>query len=596
MSDASLPGRSRSNFKSSSHSKSTRGSVANVSRRRQRGNARKSSRSYGSRSRFNVNKSSGQGDKASNAHKIIIDGVDVTPLSLLPPAGGNGNAVAETKNGAGATTTLSSTTGAAPVTASLLQQRQQPKAEGGAASTLGGAGRLTVQSSSDDKRAPRQLTAAQLDQDVVITLTETDTMELFHMRSFVVHQESDQQRTITAQNDAYSTLFEKRKNKDLFSVAAAQTTNLSSKNKKVQAEPPLTRDAEVTATNWDIYDSQQHQGELEEWQTAPKDQGEDGLSLTEGVKDLVTMCLATPGSLLNVDSAAEEEAARKKAQVASSGLDAGRQALQEQAANRILRSASLNDSLRLVERIIQQGYYHKKQLAYHDLSPVIRPEVNVLAMTGRGPSGSAGNANIGVEEDSSEKKPATVVSGADAAGSDGAVAGTSGAAPVAGGVADIETKTASSASASAGADVAADVAVMNNGVPGAGKGRDQHLELQWQFQCPMTKGRNVSCMVWNPKNRNLLAVAYGSFDCMTETAVSAAPSIPAGSQSGNAGTVDENSPVLPPATPQDGMILFWSLKNPEYPERAIRLPSGVTSIDFSTLRPHILAAGLYDGV
>ena len=32
-----------------------------------------------------------------------------------------------------------------------------------------------------------------------------------------------------------------------------------------------------------------------------------------------------------------------------------------------------------------------------------------------------------------------------------------------------------------------------------------------------------------------------------------------------------------------------------FPERAIPLPSGVTSIDFSTLHPHILAAGLYDG-
>jgi dynein intermediate chain 4, axonemal len=45
----------------------------------------------------------------------------------------------------------------------------------------------------------------------------------------------------------------------------------------------------------------------------------------------------------------------------------------------------------------------------------------------------------------------------------------------------------------------------------------------------------------------------------------------------------------------DGLILFWSLKNPEYPERVYRTQAGVMSLAFSERNPSLLAAGLYDG-
>jgi WD40 repeat protein len=44
-----------------------------------------------------------------------------------------------------------------------------------------------------------------------------------------------------------------------------------------------------------------------------------------------------------------------------------------------------------------------------------------------------------------------------------------------------------------------------------------------------------------------------------------------------------------------GLILFWSLKNPNYPERVIKVAHGVTAVDFSTAQPALLAVGLYDG-
>ena len=47
-----------------------------------------------------------------------------------------------------------------------------------------------------------------------------------------------------------------------------------------------------------------------------------------------------------------------------------------------------------------------------------------------------------------------------------------------------------------------------------------------------------------------------------------------------------------------GLILFWSLKNPDYPDKVIQMEgenSGVTAVAFSSQHPNLLAAGLYDG-
>lgn len=57
-------------------------------------------------------------------------------------------------------------------------------------------------------------------------------------------------------------------------------------------------------------------------------------------------------------------------------------------------------------------------------------------------------------------------------------------------------------------------------------------------------------------NRHLIAVGYGEFEF--------------GNQ-------------------RDGMIAFWSLKNPRYPHAMLPTQSGVTSVDFATSSPSLLA-------
>ena len=88
------------------------------------------------------------------------------------------------------------------------------------------------------------------------------------------------------------------------------------------------------------------------------------------------------------------------------------------------------------------------------------------------------------------------------------------------------------------------------------------LERLWSFSCKMTRGRTISGMVWNPEDTDLLAVSYGQFEFTSQ---------------------------------RDGLVLFWSLKNPQFPERVLTATAGVTALDFSSKNPNLLAVGLYDG-
>ncbi|XP_024536381.1 WD repeat-containing protein 78 isoform X1 [Selaginella moellendorffii] len=101
----------------------------------------------------------------------------------------------------------------------------------------------------------------------------------------------------------------------------------------------------------------------------------------------------------------------------------------------------------------------------------------------------------------------------------------------------------------------------SNGTSGDVLSAEQVHKL-WDFQCDLTEGRNVSCMVWNKTSRDLLSVGYGEFEFGTQ---------------------------------KGGLIAFWSLKNPRYPHATIPTHSDVTALDFSTNSPNLLAVGFYDG-
>uniref|UniRef100_A0A3P9BXW3 Dynein axonemal intermediate chain 4 n=1 Tax=Maylandia zebra TaxID=106582 RepID=A0A3P9BXW3_9CICH len=88
------------------------------------------------------------------------------------------------------------------------------------------------------------------------------------------------------------------------------------------------------------------------------------------------------------------------------------------------------------------------------------------------------------------------------------------------------------------------------------------LQCLWVFSCELSRGRSVSCMTWNRKNPDLLAVGHGKFD------------------SGNQ---------------KPGLVSCWSIKNLKWPEHVIHCDSAVTALDFSANSPSQLAVGTHDG-
>lgn len=84
----------------------------------------------------------------------------------------------------------------------------------------------------------------------------------------------------------------------------------------------------------------------------------------------------------------------------------------------------------------------------------------------------------------------------------------------------------------------------------------------WKFSFEKSKRLAVTSICWNPKYQDLFAVGQGSYDFLRQN---------------------------------NGMLLYYSLKNPSYPEFIYTTPSGVMNIDIHPVLPNLLCVGFYDG-
>lgn len=84
----------------------------------------------------------------------------------------------------------------------------------------------------------------------------------------------------------------------------------------------------------------------------------------------------------------------------------------------------------------------------------------------------------------------------------------------------------------------------------------------WKFSFDKVKKLAVTSITWSPKYLDLFAVGHGSYDFLKQT---------------------------------NGMILFYTLKNPSYPEIMYETDSGVMSLDLHPEYPYLLAVGFYNG-
>ncbi|CAK8676508.1 dynein intermediate chain 2, ciliary-like [Clavelina lepadiformis] len=94
--------------------------------------------------------------------------------------------------------------------------------------------------------------------------------------------------------------------------------------------------------------------------------------------------------------------------------------------------------------------------------------------------------------------------------------------------------------------------------------RDQEGTLLplWKFSYDKAKRLAVTSLCWNPKHVDLFSTGHGSYDFTKQGR---------------------------------GMLLFYSLKNPSYPEFIYSTDSGVMCIDIHPTYPYLICVGFYDG-
>ena len=219
----------------------------------------------------------------------------------------------------------------------------------------------------------------------------------------------------------------------------------------------------------------------------------------------------------------------------------------------VLNGSSLLKRLQMVERAVQQNAYHRKQLDYRDL-----PDVPPLSLgsayrqsVSQGDTGGGMFGGFGARGGLGSTTP-----GGDVRIGDGASDGAGG-----------DSFAAGSLGLGGDSNESAD--------EGLGEAeRDGVRRLFSYNNSALVQGRAVTSMVWNKVNKDLLAVGYGKLDTYLDPY-----------KAGEA--VDEEL--------QGGLVLFWSLRNPEYPEKVLRTNSPVSALQFSKASPMLLAVGLLSG-
>jgi len=509
-----------------------------------------------------------------------------------------------------------------------------PEKPGKILSTMSSKDLLAAERFSVRRMTRNEMVSEKHEEKVIVTLTETLTETLFYAPSLVMSNETREVVALEEKNARYEALIESHKNSDGFSSRQTQTLNNFQKNQNDQAAPNASQDFGCHAVSYDITDTLSGKKASKESDTftSTTNTTEDsndprsvGLSpqVSKFVQDTVGVAIATNGCLLDVDDltrpADPQEASRKEPgrvggtsrphrvsiggagnsraftvgnsqaddmsssrpsnsaagddseeeshsrQVSMGGEDPGvhsgqaaeapdgQQLLRERQAAAIMESKSLLRKLQLTERTVLQNIYHRQHLDYRDL-----PDVNPLVLTTKtdvqvvdstdqlfGNLGlgvmslGVGIGGIGVSSvqvgkttlNSSKQKPIEDLDGSDTEGTE-----------------SLQDKTPPS------------------------------LRRLFCYRAEsVVRGRPVTAMAWNAANADLLAVGYGRVDF----------SLDGGQKPARGMAVDEEL--------AGGLVLFWSIRNPQHPEKVLRTSQPVTALDFSRRSPTLLALGLYNG-
>eukprot|EP00602_Paraphysomonas_sp_CaronLab_P000924 CAMPEP_0185032610 /NCGR_PEP_ID=MMETSP1103-20130426/20814_1 /TAXON_ID=36769 /ORGANISM="Paraphysomonas bandaiensis, Strain Caron Lab Isolate" /LENGTH=917 /DNA_ID=CAMNT_0027568567 /DNA_START=408 /DNA_END=3161 /DNA_ORIENTATION=- len=252
--------------------------------------------------------------------------------------------------------------------------------------------------------------------------------------------------------------------------------------------------------------------------------------------------------------------------------------LEEANLEAVLSSSTLVKKLQMVERAVQQNAYHRHILDYRDF-PDVQPLTLVAEMEKATVVDSVDKLFGGTGLTSALARgasPAAAIGGSTTLESDGV--GTS--------AGNRKGNLGSAHDVSAGASAGEDGALGSSGhlVQGSSHvGDTDHaakVRKLFTYSAPsLVRSRPVTCMSWNSENTDILAVGYGKVDFIPENSHPKGP----------------NGEELTEEELASGLVLFWSLRNPDYPEKVLRTPHAITALDFSKRNPTLLAVGFYNG-
>lgn len=383
-----------------------------------------------------------------------------------------------------------------------------------------------------------------LDKFIEIDLKETETFTIFSIPSIAVSAKADNREEIDKINASYKSLLKEKIGSDNFKARPAQTLNLMQKSKEVVTETIKKHEFECDVTNWMLHDA---------FLQNPKPTHEVVADLFEQeVKSSLTDQLKNRGTLLDPEKSLTDthhSVSISQSQITNKETTNSR----VKSSKRIDKSShSVHSSSSITQSKHSQGS-NKPEV---EVTPFKAPE-NILL-----PDSLLNKFNIveriltqnryldqqilyrnypkvefqkNVEEEKSQDK------GFNAR------------------FAKLQMKKESEKKEEVKEDEV---------------DRDSpHMVDLFKYTCSEVADRLVSCADWNSPNPDLLAVSYGEYNYLAERASSGKP-----------------------FSDKPGLLLFWTLKSPKFPERIIRAPSGIISCHFSQKNPWLIATGSCDGV
>ena len=388
----------------------------------------------------------------------------------------------------------------------------------------------------------------QKNEDVNITLSETDTMMMMDIPSLIVLPDQEEEyRKVEQERAKYDELCKGKIGSDNYSENSTQTFNLQTKTKEVNFDNIKSERVKVSASVWEIADNTKTKAPLEHEVIGKEfNQSIDNIiksrlekkkagyyllqaekleqakliadselskSMREGKGGGSTMTQ----SKMNISSMnAMKESSRSIISDKTTSKEGGLEGLTQGEEGSDYMETPLPDSLlrpvKIIERLLTQSLYHDQHVFYKDY-PIVEMEMPKDEKETQGGKLQFTQAAFGGAEEVDKEKSAKEI------------------------------------------EKAKYIKQIHK--------QEYDIRQLFNYNCDRTKGRTISAMDWNCLNHDLLAAGYGEF-IHTEKA-------------------------------QKGLLMLWTLKNPTFPERWIETPSRITSCSFSKSNPNLIGVGDFDG-